>query len=289
MQQNADGLPLVLFAACWFSATSLLVKALGPGVPVEWVACMRSVAALPLLLAVMRLRGLRIGSPNWASLSLRGFWGVLAMALHFWALPRMPIADAMLLFSAAPIYANLWGVLFLGERPDRVSLVCLALAFAGVYVVFRPGALSFDSAPYFAALASGVFSSLAFVTIKSLTRNEPSLRIILYFSLVGTAAFLPAAWRSGYRPDSLEWLLMATLGLTATVGQLFLTAGIGRSPVSRASMGAFFIVVLNILGGWVFWGERPDAWTWLGLLLISAGITGLTGGFRRRLLVTVAQ
>jgi drug/metabolite transporter (DMT)-like permease len=119
--------------------------------------------------------------------------------------------------------------------------------------------------------------------------TEPPLRIILYFGLVGTAVFFPFLFQSGYWPGLREWLLMAAVGVTATVGQLFLTTGITKAPVSRASLGASFIIVLNIAGGWLWWGEIPDALTWVGCVLIVGGIFGLTAAVRRRLLVTVAE
>ncbi len=46
-----------------------------------------------------------------------------------------------------------------------------------------------------------------------------------------------------------------------------------------------FTVVLNFLGAWALWGERPDAATWAGCALILLGILGLSDGFRKRLLL----
>jgi len=282
-----DGVFLVVVAAAWFSGAMMLVKAIGPDVPVEWVVFMRNAAAVPLLAAVMWRRGTAFQSGRWTPLILRGCFGVLAMTCRFWALPRMPLANAMLLMSTNPLFAALWGVLFFDEKLDRVTKGCLAAAFMGVYMAFRPE-MSFEALPYLAAIGAGFFSSIAFAASKSASRTEPALRILFYFGLIGTVMFFPQALESGYVPSGREWALLAGVGLLATGGQLFLTVGLERAPVSRASSGTLFIIVLNILGGWLFWAERPDLRTWAGCLLIGAGILGLTGSVRRRLPVSPA-
>ena len=286
--RRLDGLLLVIFSSLWFSATTMLVKALGPGVPVALVSFMRCAVSIPFVAAMMIRTGTSFRSENAPRLILRGLWGVLAMACQFWALPRIPLANAMLMTHSSPIYAALWGVLFLDETLDRTAVACLAVAFSGVYVTLRPE-LDLNSLPHFVALMGGIFASLAFATIKSLTKSESPLRIVFYFTLIGTAAFLPGALKAGAAFSALQWTLMAFVGITATVGQVFLTAGIGRAPVSRASIGALLIIVINIAGGWVFWGELPDGWTAVGCVLIVGGILGLTSAVRRRLLVTVAE
>ena len=209
----------------------------------------------------------------------------MAMITLFWALPRIPVANVMLMTHASPFYSAILGVIFLDEKLDGSAVACLVMAFCGVYLALRPE-LSLESLPYFAALASGMFSALAFTTIRSMAKTEPPLRIIFYFGLVGTVVFFPFLIKSGYWPTAAEFLLMTIVGITATVGQLFLTTGITKAPVSRASIGASFIIVLNIAGGWLWWGEVPDALTWVGCLLIVGGIFGLTSAVRRRLLIT---
>ena len=264
----------ILVSAFCFAITTMLVKAAGPGVPVAWVAFMRCAPAFLFLYWLLRRRDLALASPRWQSLALRGGLGVAAMCCQFWALPRMPLANTILLSQSTPIFASLWAVLFLEETLDRSSVACIGLAFLGVYVILRP-ALDYAAAPAAAALASALFASLAFATLKSLTRDEPAPRIVAYFMLVGSLAFLPGVLASGYLPTGKEFLLMGGVCLSATIGQMYLTEGIHLAPVTRASTASFVILLLNILGGWAFWGEVPDAWTWTGALLVGAGIYGL--------------
>ena len=282
-----DGVSLVLVASVWFSVSTLLIKALGPDIPVVWVAFIRNVLALMFLAGLMRAKRLAYWSPNWFRLILRGVFGVSAMLCFFWCLPRMPLASCMLLAHASPLYSAVLGTLFMGERLDLRSKGFIGLAAIGVYVTLRPTETAL-TLPYAAAFAAGILSGLAYATIRSLSHEEHPLRILFFFALVGTLAFLPGVLRSPFRPDSLQWLMMAGIAAATTVGQIFLTLGIGRAPVSKASFGTLSMIVINIAAGWAFWGEVPDGWTWAGCVLVLGGILGLVSGLRRKLIVTVS-
>lgn len=285
-----DGILLVLFASLWFSCGSMLIKSLGPDIPVAWVAFIRNLVAVPFMFAAMRVKGYAFTSPHWPRLILRGILGSAAMICFFWTLPRLPLATVILLHCTAPLFAALWGTLFMGEKLDRFAVACICVAFLGVYVTLRPS-LDVNSVPAIVGLLAGLLSSLAFATIRTLTKTdaEKPIRIIFYFSVVGSLIFLPGAMRSGYWPETFQWGRMAAIGVFTTVGQLFLTWGISSAPVSKASIGSLFRIVANIAGGWLVFSETPDAWTWLGCILIAGGILGLAQDLRRRLLHTFAQ
>lgn len=274
-----NGVLVVALSTLGFSAGTVLIKALGCEVPATWVAFLRNLAPLPLLALAMRRRGVAFSSPHWRGLLLRGIWGAIAIGALCWALPRMPLANAVLMANASPLYAALWGVLFLDERLKPPAVLCLLAAFAGVCAALRPG-LAVDALPFLAALAAGLFSSMAHVAVKTLTRSEPPLRIVFYAAVAGALFFLPAVARDAFRPSPGQWLMMLLVGGAVTLGQLLMTDGIARAPVSRASAGLLMTVVVNILAGWWLWGEAPDAWSWLGCLLIVGGIFGLSRDFR---------
>ncbi|HAH05281.1 MAG TPA: hypothetical protein DCM05_01965 [Elusimicrobia bacterium] len=269
------GVLLTLIATLWFTAATLLIKSLGTDVPTVWTAFLRNALALPALLLLLRSRGLSVSSPNQEKLILRAFWSVSAILFSFWALPRMPLANASLLMQTSPLFTVLWGVFFFRERLSRFSTACVALAFGGVYATLHP---SFDQVallPSLAALAAGLLGSLSFATLKSLTDEEPALRIVVYYTLVGTVLLAPWAFATGWAPSPAQLGVLAAIALTATVGQLFLTLGVEHTQVSRAGAASVLCLVLNVLGGWVFWNETPDLWTSVGCLSVAAGIAGL--------------
>lgn len=281
-----DGVLLVLLSSAWFSATALMIKALGTAVPVVWVVFVRNAVSIGPVLFLMLRRGLPLRAENPGGLVLRGVWGVAAMLTGFWALPRLPLANATLLAHAAPVYAAMLGAAFLGERLERGAPAFLALAFLGLYLAVPPlsGAAALPTA---AAFASGLFSGLAFTALRVAAGQEPPLRIVLYYACIGAGMFLLPVLFSGFLPSPRQALLLFCGGASSTIGQILLTMGFGRVPVARGSLGTLFVVVLNIAGGWAFWGESPNLGTWVGCVLIALGILGLTKGFRKRLLVSL--
>jgi len=274
------GILLTVFSSLWFSSAAMLIKGLGPDVPAVWVVCLRNALAFPVVWWLLRREGLPLASRNWPRLGLRAILALLAMITNFWALPRMPLANNTLLNQTAPLFAVLWGILFFGERPSRSAMACTALAFVGVYVTLRP---SFAGAllPALMALCAGLTASLAFATLRSIAQDEPHLRILAYFTGLGGAAMLPWVLSSGWLPDARQLLMLAATAACATIGQFFLTAGLRDAPVSLGSVGTLFSLVVGVGGGWAFWGEVPDPWTWTGCLLIGGGIAGVMLDSRR--------
>lgn len=278
---------LVLFSSFWFSASAFLIKALGADVPVEWVVFCRNAVSLPPVAWLMRRRGVGWRTPNTAGLVMRGVWGVGAMTTGFCALPRLPLANATLLGHASPLYAALLGAAFLDEKVERAAMGFIGLAFLGLYLALPPleGAAVLPTA---AAFASGLFSGLAFTALRQAASSDEPLRVVFYYAALGAAAFLVPVLTSGFLPTAPQALLLVGVGLSSTVGQLLMSSGFGRTPVAKASLATLFTFVLNFLGAWWFWGEKPSPSTWTGCARILLGILGLSEGLRRRLLSTLS-
>lgn len=278
------GVALVLLASVCFGAMGLVVKALGGRVPLVELAFFRSAIGLvPLSLLLVR-RGIPIASPRWRSLSLRGVWGLLAMLCYFRAIATMPLTDAVLLNYTAPVFATLFAVLLLGERPSRRSLGGLALAFAGIVAICKPtfrGSAADDAV----ALGAGVFSGAAYATVKSLTVSESSWRIVWYFNAVGAVAMLPPAVAHWRTPAWKDALALGAIAAAGTLGQVLMTAGFQQGPVSRSAVPTVFVLAVATLGAWLGWDEVPDAWSWAGVAAVLVAIiwVGLTpvAGTRR--------
>lgn len=278
---------LVLLSSAWFSASALLIKGLGADVPVEWVVFCRNAVSVAPVGALMYYRGVGWRTNNTFGLVMRGVWGIGAMLTGFWALPRLPMANATLLGHASPLYAALLGAVFLDEKVERSAVGFIALAFLGLYLATPPleGAAVLPTA---AAFASGLFSGLAFTALRRAASTDEPMRVVFYYAFVGSAVFLVPVLVSGFLPSPRQALLLFAVGASSTVGQLMMTSGFGKTPVARASLATLFTVVLNFLGAWALWGERPSAATWAGCALILLGILGLSEGFRKRLLLTLS-
>ncbi len=203
---------------------------------------------------------------------VRGLAGVSAVGCYFYAIARLRLADAVLLNQSMPLFIPLVERAWLGERiPPRLWGV-LALGFAGLVLILRPGTGVFEPAAL-VGLASAVLASVAQVGIRRLTRTEPVTRIVFYFGLVASVVSLPPAawwWKS---PSAATWAVLLLMAVFATVGQLTLTRAYLHAPA--ASVGPFLYAgpVFAGLVDWLIWGRLPDLVFVLGAAVVVAAAT----------------
>jgi drug/metabolite transporter (DMT)-like permease len=208
---------------------------------------------------------------------VRGLAGVSAVACYFFAIARLRLADAVLLNQSMPLFIPLVERVWLGERiPPRLWGV-LAIGFAGLLLILRPGTGVFEPVAL-VGVASAVFASISQVGIRRLTRTEPVNRIVFYFGLVGSVVALPPGawwWKS---PSAGTWAILLLMGAFATVGQMTLTRAYLHAPA--ASVGPFLYVgpVFAGLLDWLIWGRLPDA-----LFVIGAAVVILAATLALRL------
>ena len=203
---------------------------------------------------------------------VRGLAGVSAVGCYFYAIARLRLADAVLLNQSMPLFIPLVERAWLGQRiPPRLWGV-LALGFAGLVVILRPGTGVFHPAAL-VGLASAAFASISQVGIRRLTRTEPVTRIVMYFGLVGSAVALPPAawwWTS---PSAFTWAVLLLMGLFATVGQMTLTRAYVHAPA--ASVGPFLYVGPVFAGvlDWLIWNRLPDTLFVVGAAVVILSAT----------------
>jgi drug/metabolite transporter (DMT)-like permease len=203
---------------------------------------------------------------------VRGLAGVSAVACYFYALARLRLADAVLLNQSMPLFVPLVERVWLGERIPRRLWGVLALGFAGLLLILRPGSGVFEKAALL-GLASAALASIAQVGIRRLTRTEPVTRIVFYFGLVASVASLPPALVTWRDPSPYTWAVLLVMGVFATVGQLTLTRAYVHAPAARVGPFIYVGPVFAGLIDWAVWGRLPDALFVLGAGVVVAAAT----------------
>jgi len=206
---------------------------------------------------------------------LRGLAGVSAMYCFFYAIAKMPLADAMLLKLSAPLFMPIVALLWLKEDFTWHVVAALAVGFSGVAVILTPD-LAQASLVSLVALAGGAFAAIAKVTVRRLSRSETGPLIVFYFALSGlTISSLPLPWFwQTPTPGQAAWLIL--MACFATAGQLLLTRGMSCAPAARLGPFTFFSVIFGAALGWFLWDEAITLFTSIGasLILLSAFLTG---------------
>jgi len=262
-------------AAVFFSLMSVLVKLAGHHLPAQEIVLARVVVTLVISFGLVRRAGLSPWGTDRRRLALRGLLGTTALAGYYWTLTRMPLAEATTIFYSNPILTALLAVGLLGERIRPSGWIALGLGFAGVIVVARPtavfGGAGLDPLAVAVSLGAACMSAFVYVTVRKLAQTEHPLVIVFYFPMVALPLVIPWAAPVLVWPHGADWLVLAGVGASTQIAQVFMTMGLKAEQAGRATTVGYLQVALAMLWGLVLFGERPGA-----LALVGAGM--IVGG-----------
>ena len=271
------GVRFMLGSALAFSVMSALVKHAGARLASQELVFARSVVAIVISVALLRRAGVHtLGNRRWLLLA-RGIWGYAALSCGFYAMTKLPLAEATMIQYLHPVFTAMLAAVVLGERADRSLAASVLLGSAGVLLVTRPaflfdaGGATLHPLGVAAALGGALLTAVAYVGVRELARTEHPLVIVLWFPLVSLPASLPATVASGVWPRGFEWLVLLGVGVFAQIGQVCLTRGLALEPAGRAMAISYVQIAFATLWGVLFFGEVPGVATLLGSLLVIGG------------------
>jgi drug/metabolite transporter (DMT)-like permease len=268
---------MVVSAIC-FTVMAVAAKLAASGLSGSEVAFFRFAFMLLPVISVPSLARKAVTFQRLDLLLYRGLFGGIAVLLYFLAIEHVPVGIATLLNYSSPIFSVAFAALFLGERADRRLLLPLAAALAGVALVARgdgTGEWFHFNVWEAAGLASAVLSGAAVTAIRAARRTEGSWSIygsLTIFGLLATAPFAIAGFRA---PTPRQWLLLAAVGVTSVGAQLLMTHAYRWVTNLQAGVIMQLTVVLSLLLGVAFLGDRLTPLQLLGSALTLAGVIGV--------------
>jgi len=271
---------MVAQAAC-FAGTHTIVRFATSDVHALEVVFFRFAFGAALLLPLaLRHRFAQMRTQQLGKQMLCGVFNASTTLTIFWALMLLPLADATALNFTVPMFTLLLAALLLKERVDFGRAAAVAVGFAGVLIIVRPG-FSSVSWSVLLPIAAALQLACAMLLTKSLTRTDGPMTILMHQSLwssVFAGLALPFVWSTPAWSTLGIALAMAGLG---TVG-IFLTAR--AMALADASVLVPFdyarLPFVAVLAYFVY-AEVPGPWTWLGGAIIAAASIYLARRERR--------
>lgn len=266
----------ITLAALMFASMGVAVRYASASLPGEMLVFLRNSFGLLFLLPWLYHRGFSsLKTSRLPAHITRSVTGLAAMYCFFYAIAHLPLAEAVLLNFSSPIFIAIIAMIWLGEKASRKIIMAIFIGFSGICLILKPG-LGIMSSAALVGLISAVFAAMAMVSIRNLSKTEPTRRIVFYFSITATLiSTIPMFWL-WQTPDLKPLLAMSFAGFSATLGQLLLTHGYSLAPAARVSPYSYNTILFAAVYGWIFWSEKPDMLTLLGaLLIICAGIISL--------------
>lgn len=226
------------------------------------------IGTLVLLPMMLRNKGLmRLGRMR-ANLR-RATSGFIATTGTFYAVAHAPLATALSINYTAPLFATVGAVLFLGEKIHARRVAALVAGFAGMLIVVRPGALPM-TAGVLAAMISAVSTAFSIIAIRQLVATDDSRSVAAWTFILMTPPSLAVALTVWEWPPVQVWPLLAAIGCVAAVGQLSMNRAFALAEASAIMPYDFVRFGLVTVAGIALFGERLDALTIVGGIVIFA-------------------
>ncbi|KPP94312.1 MAG: DMT family transporter [Erythrobacter sp.] len=206
----------------------------------------------------------------------RGIVSAVMALSFFFALTRLPLAEAIALSFVAPLLALYLASILLGETVRREAIAASLLGLAGTLVIvggrIGEGEMGREAAEGLAALAfSAVLYAYTFVVIRRQSQLAGPVEIATFHSGIGglfLLAFAPFAW---------EMPRIEVMGGLAAAGALTVAASLAIAW-AYAREEAQALVPIEYSGflwaslfGWLFFREELALPTLAGAALIVAG------------------
>jgi drug/metabolite transporter (DMT)-like permease len=213
---------------------------------------------------------------------VRSIAGSVSLVCTFYALNKLPQSHVLTLTSTFPVWVALLSWPLYRERPSAAVWLSVLCSVGGVALLQwgRPVAVTHANPTeahwgVAAALVASVATAVAMLGLHRL-QDIDTRAIVVHFSGVASLFCLgscfvlqPApAWAGVANPRDL--LLLLAIGLTATVGQLFLTKAFAAGPPARVSVVGLSQVLFALVLDLVLWHQPFRPATYVGIALVVA-------------------
>ena len=198
---------------------------------------------------------------------LRGILLFSANILFFYSISIISLSKALTLAFIAPLIVTSFSPFFLKEKVGISRWLAVILGFLGCLIVIRPGFLETNMAT-FAALGTGLMYGFYIIVTRKLSTSDNSLLTLLYTGIVGAiiaSCIAPFSWVT---PTYNQWFFLILIGLFASIGHLFLIMSLKLADASKLAPFGYFEIIPNIIIGYYFFGDLPDFYHFIGLIII---------------------
>ena len=268
------GIALILATTACFATLDTLSKLTNRYLPVNEIVWGRYVfhgLALALLGGPrMKLGLLRTTHPGMQI--LRALMLLASSWLFVLALVYLPLAEAAAISFASPLVLTALSGPLLGDKVRRSQWLAVAVGFAGVLVLIRPGGKLFEVATLL-PLGCAVSYALFQIITRKYAGRDSAYTTHFWAAMVCTvivSCTLPFSWKT---PDLWGWLAMLAMGLVGGGGHYLLIRAFENAPPSTLAPFSYVQLVWATGLSWLVFNHVPDTVSLLGMaIIVGAGL-----------------
>ena len=274
LSANLVGALWMLVSVAGATGMMVLVRALADDLASPMIVFLRSAVALIFLAPLLRPRAGDAPAParlRRPGLHLaRGLLVAVALNAGFYALTRIPLATATILFFLAPVFSTALAPALLGERVGPRRWAAVAVALGGSVLVLRPGVGAFEPAMLGAVLSSACFA-VALLLGKIATREDGAGAVFASTALISAALTLPPALFVWTLPGgAAAWLAVLALAAASSVRAYADIRSFAAGDASFVAPISYLRLPAVGVAAWLLYDEAPDALSLAGGAVIIA-------------------
>lgn len=263
------------------SIADAIIKVTIADLPLSQFIFLRSCITLPMLILLLKWRfplvSLRPIHTGWAI--FRSALLLSSLLLYYASLPHLDFSMAAAVYYTIPLFVALFSAVWIREPVGTKGWLGVALGFSGVLLMMKPqtGDLTVHT---LLPLAAAILYAIAMVLTRTRNRGENPFVLALMFNLMalvlggisglanfssGEAGALTENWFSA---GEIPWSLILLLSMTMLIGSVGTAMAYQLGPPALISTWDFSYLAFAVLWGVVFFSERLDTASIVGIVLI---------------------
>lgn len=264
---------MLIAAVCW-STGGLFVRLLSIRDAWEivfWRSLFMALFVAVALVAMHRGRMPRaVVAVGWPGL-LAGAFLAGQFFLFIASLTRTTVANTFVLMSISPFLAALAARAFLGERVPLRAGIAMAVAFAGILIMFSESLDAGRLTGNLLAIGVSVLFALNVTVLRKVHASVDMLPMVMIAGLLSIAVALPLALPlQASRADLLVLAVMGSVQLGT--GCLLLVAASRHLTATELGLLALLEPILGPLWVWVLLGEHPGGLALAGGAVVLSAV-----------------
>lgn len=210
---------------------------------------------------------LKISNP--IQVHARGISALLGGICAIFAFTNLPLAEAYALIFLIPTFVTVLSVVFLKESVGWRRWSAVALGFAGILLIVRPGFQEIKIA-HLAGIGCAFFGAISIATMRSISGKEKRITILSVIFLYNLTFYTIAMLLTLQSLDHSLLLVLAAGGVLSGFGHLSILRATSLAPANRVAPTQYSQIIWAVIIGIFFFNEYPDKFTYMGIAIVAA-------------------
>ncbi len=274
------GLIAAVFSALFFGFSPALAKlAYQGGSNPLTMTFTRSLLALPflILLAGLSKVSLKPRREEMLPVLLVSLFGAFATTLLLYSsYAYMAVGMATVLHYLFPVLVMLGGLLFFGEKTNKMKKLALLLGFSGVLTFVGSGGRLAWQGILLAVVSAFTYAGLMIGMERTVIKEMPVLKMAVYSNALACLASLLIGLSTSslsLKMTGTAWLISLLVALMVAVGAFtLLNLAVIKTGATTTAIVAMLEPLTSVLMGAILLKEKVSPLNLLGFILIMAGV-----------------